>query len=47
MLIFSALIGYFVFDTLPDTVGWIGMTLIVGSGLYIPCREQRLMKNRK
>jgi len=47
MLIFSALIGYFVFDTLPDAVSWIGMTLIVGSGLYIAYREQRLMKNHK
>ena len=41
-LIFAALIGYLVFGDIPDTTSWIGMALIVGSGLYIAHRE-RLM----
>ena len=46
MLIFAALIGYFVFDTVPDAYSWLGISLIVGSGLYIAHRERRLMKGR-
>ncbi len=42
MLLFAALIGYFVFGTVPDTVTWGGIALIVGSGLYIAHRERRL-----
>lgn len=42
MLIFAATIGYFVFGTVPDAVSWLGMGLIVGSGLYIAHRERRL-----
>ncbi len=45
MLIFAALIGYLVFDTIPDAVSWLGIVLIVGSGLYIAHRERRFTKN--
>ena len=31
--------GATVFGTLPDTLGWIGMALILGSGLYLLWRE--------
>jgi drug/metabolite transporter (DMT)-like permease len=44
LLIFSTLIGYFVFGTLPDKASWIGITLIVGSGVYIAHRERKFMK---
>ena len=44
LLIFSTLIGYFVFGSLPDTVTWVGITLVVGSGVYIAHREQQLVK---
>jgi len=46
MLIFATLIGYFIFGTVPDAMGWLGISLIVGSGLYIAHREQQLMKAR-
>tara|TARA_B110000305_G_scaffold95175_1_gene107180 strand:- start:483 stop:1352 length:870 start_codon:yes stop_codon:yes gene_type:complete len=42
-LIFAALIGYLVFGDIPDTTSWIGMALIVGSGLYIAHRERRMI----
>lgn len=41
MLIFASLIGYFVFGTVPDSIGWLGIGLIVGAGLYIAHRERR------
>lgn len=44
MLLFAASIGYFVFGAVPDAVSWVGMVLIVGSGLYIAHRERRLTK---
>ena len=44
LLIFSTLIGFFVFGTLPDPVSWVGITLIVGSGVYIAHRERQVMK---
>ncbi len=44
LLIFSTLIGFFVFGSLPDTVSWFGITLIVGSGVYIAHREQQMTK---
>jgi drug/metabolite transporter (DMT)-like permease len=43
LLIFSTLIGYFVFGTLPGIVSWIGIMLIVGSGVYIAHRERQLI----
>jgi len=42
LLIFAALIGYLVFDTLPDALTWTGIALIVGSGVFIAHRERRL-----
>ena len=42
-LIFAALIGYLVFGDIPDTTSWIGMALIVGSGLYIAHRERQMI----
>ena len=44
MLIFATLIGYLVFDTVPDAISWLGMALIVGSGLYIAHRERQIIK---
>ncbi len=41
MLVFAAIIGYFVFGTVPDVPTWIGMILIVGAGLYIAHRERQ------
>ena len=41
MLIFAAFIGYFTFDTIPDVFSWTGISLIVGSGIYIAHRERK------
>lgn len=41
LLIFAALIGYFVFGTVPDAFTWTGIALIVGSGVFIALRERR------
>ncbi|NQW00396.1 MAG: DMT family transporter [Rhodospirillales bacterium] len=46
MLLFSALIGYLVFDTVPDAISWLGIVLIVGSGVYIAHRERQLAKGQ-
>ena len=31
--------GWLVFHTLPDALGWLGITVIVASGLYVLHRE--------
>ena len=35
------MIGFFIFDELPDFYSFIGMILIVASGIYIVFRENR------
>ncbi len=38
----ATLVGFFAFGDLPDAVSWVGIAVIVGSGLYISLRERRL-----
>lgn len=38
----ATLVGYLAFGDLPDAVSWLGIAVIVGSGLYISLRERRL-----
>lgn len=38
-LIFATLVGFFLFDTLPDLWAFVGSAVIVGSTLYITLRE--------
>jgi drug/metabolite transporter (DMT)-like permease len=38
----AILLGYLVFGDFPNTLTWIGIAIIVGSGLYIIHREQRV-----
>lgn len=45
-LIWSALIGWLVFATLPSAQLWLGAPLIIASGLYIVYREHRLQRER-
>jgi len=40
-LIGSALVGYFLFSTLPDLFTWIGAAIIICSGLYIGWTQTR------
>jgi len=41
-LIWAALIGYFLFDELPDKFTWIGGAMIVASVGHIAWRENRV-----
>ncbi|WP_417319051.1 DMT family transporter [Emcibacter sp.] len=43
-IIFVALIGYFIFDELPDIFTWIGAFIIIVSTLFIAWREAQLKK---
>lgn len=45
-LVWSALIGWLVFATLPSPALWLGAPLIIASGLYIVFREHRLQRDR-
>ena len=41
-IVFATAIGYFVFGDFPDQITWIGIALIVASGLFIAIREIQL-----
>lgn len=45
-LIWAALIGWLVFHAVPSPTLWLGAPLIIGSGLYIVYREQKLHRGR-
>ena len=39
-LLWAVLLGYFVWGTLPNTMGWCGIALLIGAGLHM-IRQQR------
>jgi drug/metabolite transporter (DMT)-like permease len=39
-IITNVLIGYYFFSDFPDLWTWIGLTIIVSSGVYISFREK-------
>ncbi len=41
-LIAATVVGYMWFGDLPDALTWLGMAVIVSSGVYIAIRERRL-----
>ena len=41
-IIMTCLLGYLVFGDLPDGFTWLGMGIIVASGIYISVRERRV-----
>ena len=41
-LIWATLLGFLVWQELPDAMTWVGASLIVGAGLYIFFRERHL-----
>jgi drug/metabolite transporter (DMT)-like permease len=45
-LIGSAILGWVLFAEFPDAWSWLGAAMIVGSGLYIVRREQKLRRAR-
>jgi drug/metabolite transporter (DMT)-like permease len=40
-LVAAVIIGYVVFDNVPDLWTWIGSAIVVGSGLYVVLRQRR------
>ncbi len=38
----ATLVGFVAFGDLPDAVSWVGIAVIIGSGLYISIRERRI-----
>lgn len=46
-LVGSTLLGWIIFAEFPDRWTWTGAAVIVGSGLYITYREQRLRRTAK
>jgi drug/metabolite transporter (DMT)-like permease len=46
-LIWAALLGWLIWQNWPVPATWIGAPLIIGSGLYIAWRENRLARLRK
>lgn len=45
-LIWAALVGWLIFQTVPSPTLWLGAPLIIGSGLYIVLREQKLHREK-
>ena len=46
-IIMATIIGFFVFGDFPDAWSWLGIAVIVASGLYISVRERALLKARR
>ncbi len=44
-IIWTALLGYWLFSETPDVYTWLGATVIFSSGLYIALREKRSAKH--
>jgi drug/metabolite transporter (DMT)-like permease len=40
----AAVVGWIIFNELPDAISWIGISMIVGSGLVIVWREHRALR---
>lgn len=45
-LLFSIILGYFIFDEIPDTWTLVGSAIILGSGIYVILRERRVLESR-
>lgn len=43
-IVSATIFGWLVFDHLPDALKWLGIAIIIGSGLYIIWRERRVDK---
>ncbi len=43
-IVSATILGYVVFNEFPASVQWIGISIIIGSGIYIFLREQKLEK---
>ncbi len=43
-IVSATLLGYFIFGDLPDALTWLGITIVVASGVYISLREARVRR---
>ncbi len=43
-IVSATIFGWLVFDHLPDALKWLGIAIIIGSGLYIIWRERQINK---
>ena len=43
-IVSATILGWWVFGDLPDALKWLGIAIIIGSGLYIIWRERRINK---
>ena len=41
LLFYSLLSGFFIFEEIPDTLSFLGILLIIGSGVYVYVREEK------
>jgi len=47
MIVFGGILGFFIWDEVPDTFSLIGIVIIIGSGVYTMQREARLKRQQK
>ncbi|WP_107498025.1 DMT family transporter [Thalassobius sp. I31.1] len=45
-LVFSIILGYFIFDEVPDFWTLVGSGIIISSGIYVIMRERRVLESR-
>jgi len=45
VLVFASILGYFVFDEVPDVYTWIGTSIIFVGIIIISIREMQINKN--
>tara|TARA_B110000196_G_C21005363_1_gene595068 strand:- start:110 stop:976 length:867 start_codon:yes stop_codon:yes gene_type:complete len=43
-IIWATMIGYILFDAFPDKWGWVGIAIVIATGVYIAIREKNLKK---
>ncbi|HIF60000.1 MAG TPA: DMT family transporter [Rhodospirillales bacterium] len=43
-IIWATMIGYILFDAFPDKWGWVGIAIVIATGVYIAIREINLKK---
>jgi S-adenosylmethionine uptake transporter len=43
-IVSATVLGWWVFDHLPDAIKWLGIAIIIGSGLYVIWRERQVGK---
>jgi len=46
-IVSATAVGYFIFNDFPDAIKWLGIAIIIGSGIYIFWREAKLSKQEE